>query len=114
MSESKQRMAAAPPSASDAVVNPTNASSVDDLPVDHIALMVWREITGPQPMTIIITRASWDMNRKVVMDAGAKFEPNRIYEFESPVNEKGRKTIFHLQGVVGWMANLDTGIVPAR
>jgi len=111
MSESKQRAAAAP--TADNVVNPTNVTSVDDLPAGHIALLVWREITGPQPMTIIITRASWDMNKKVVMDAGFKFEPGRIYEFESPTTEGGRKTIFHLQGVVGWMANIDTGIVPA-
>lgn len=114
MSESKQRMAAAPPSAADAVVNPTNVTSMNDLPTDHIALLVWREITGPQPMTIVITRASWDMNKKVIMDAGFEFNPKRIYEFESPTNEKGRKTIFHLAGVVGWMANLDTGIVPAK
>lgn len=110
MSESRQRTAAA-----DAVVNPTSVSSVDDLPADQVALMVWREITGPQPMTIIITRASWDMNKKVVMDAGAIFVPSRIYEFESPINDQGRKTIFHLQGVVGWMANIGTGIiVPAK
>lgn len=116
MSESKQReMAGAPtPAQAEAVVNPTAVNSVDDLPSDHIALLVWREITGPQPMTIVITRASWDMNKQVLMDNGFQFEPKRVYEFESPTNEKGRKTIFHLAGVVGWMANIDTGIVPAR
>ena len=114
MSESKQRVVAAPAAAAEAVVNPTNVTSADDLPADHVALLVWREITGPQPMTVVITRASWEMNKKVVMNAGFKFEPNRIYEFESPTNEKGRKTIFHFQGVVGWMANIDTGIVSAN
>ncbi len=117
MSESKQRelQGQAPtPAEAEAVVNPTAATSVDDLPSDHIALLVWREITGPQPMTIVITRASWEMNKKVIMDAGFKFLPDRIYEFESPTNSNGRKTIFHLQGVVGWMANINTGIVPAK
>lgn len=113
MSESKQRMAATP-TPTDAVVNPTGAASVDDLPNDAVALLVWREITGAQPMTAVVTRASWEMNKKVVMDAGFKFEPGRIYEFESPTNEGGRKTIFHLQGVTGWMANIHTGIVPAK
>ena len=108
MSESKQRMVAAPEAAG------AEAASVNDLPQDHVALLVWREITGPQPMTIIVTRASWDTNKKVVMEAGAKFEPSRIYEFESPINDQGRKTIFHFQGVVGWMANIGTGIVPAK
>lgn len=113
MSQSKQRMAGAPtPAEAEAVVNPTAVNSVDDLPKDQIALLVWREITGPQPMTIVITRASWDMNKKVLMDAGMEFNPKRVYEFESPINEAGRKTIFHLAGVVGWMANLDTGIIP--
>ena len=56
-------------------------------------------------MTLVVTRASWDMNKKVVMDAGMKFESGRIYEFESPTNPKGRKTTFHLQDVVGWAAN---------
>ena len=113
MSESKQRQMPGAPTA-DAVVNPTNVTSVDNLPSDHIALLVWREITGPQPMTIIITRQSWDMNKKVVRDDGFKFEPNRIYEFEGPTTSKGRKTIYHLQGVVGWMANIHSGIIPAQ
>ena len=113
MSESKQRQMSGAPSA-DTVVNPTNVTSVDDLPKDHIALLVWREITGPQPLTIIITRKSWDMNKQVIMDNGFQFEPKRIYEFESPTTKGGRKTIFHLQGVVGWMANLDTGIMPVK
>lgn len=115
MSESKQRIAPTPMSApAEAVVNPTDVTSVDDLPKDAIALLVWREITGAQPMTIVITRASWEMNKKVMMDAGFVFDPKRIYEFESPTNSKGRKTIFHLQGIVGWMANVYTGIIPAK
>lgn len=117
MSESKQRIAPTPvptPAAAEAVVNPTDVTSVDDLPKDAVALLVWREITGAQPTTIIITRASWDINKKVVVDAGSVFDPKRIYAFESPTNSKGRKTVFHLQGIVGWMANVDTGIVPVK
>lgn len=113
MSESKQRQMPGAPTA-DAVVNPTNVTSVDNLPKDHIALLVWREITGPQPMTIIITRKSWEMNKQVIMNNGFQFEPKRIYEFESPTTDGGRKTIFHLAGVVGWMANICTGIIPAK
>ena len=96
------------------VTNPINAGDVDGLPKDAVALLIWRDFTGPQPLTVVVTRASWDMNRKVVMDAGSKFEPDRIYEFESPTNPAGRKTIFHFQGIVGWAANLDTGIIPVK
>ena len=95
------------------VMNPTKATEVEDLPKDAVALLVWREFTGAQPMTIVVTKASWDMNRKAVMNDGAKFIPNRIYEFDSPTNPKGRKTIFMLQDVIGWAANVDTGIVAA-
>jgi len=90
-----------------AVVNPTDAREVEDLPKDAVALLVWRTFTGPQPMTIVVTKASWEMNKKTVMDAGAKFNPERIYEFDSPTNPKGRKTTFHLQDVIGWAANVD-------
>ncbi len=93
------------------VMNPTNASEVEDLPQDAVALLVWRKFTGPQPMTIVVTKASWEMNRKVVMDQGSTFHPDRIYEFDSPTNPKGRRTTFMLQDVVGWAANVDTGIV---
>ena len=96
------------------VMNPTGASEMEDLPKDAVALLVWRTITGPHPMTVVVTRASWDMNKKVVMDDGHKFNPDRIYEFESPTNPKGRKTIFHFQGVTGWAANIDTGIIPIK
>jgi hypothetical protein len=95
------------------VVNPTGAKEMEDLPRDAVALLVWRGFTGPQPMTLVVSRASWDMNRKVVMDQGSQFNRERIYEFESPTNPKGRKTVFHLQDVVSWAANVDTGIVPA-
>ncbi len=95
------------------VMNPTKASEVEDLPQDAVALLVWRKFTGPQPMTIVVTKASWEMNRKVVMNAGAQFLPERVYEFDSPTNPKGRRTTFMLQDVIGWAANVDTGIVPA-
>lgn len=95
------------------IANPTGAQQMADLPDDAVALLVWRTITGPSPMTFVVTRASWDMNRKVVIDAGSVFVAERIYEFESPTNEQGRKTIFHFQGVVSWAGNIATGIVPA-
>lgn len=85
----------------------------EELPHDAVALHVWRNFTGVQPMTIVVTRASWDMNKKVVMDGGARFNPDRIYEFESPTNPQGRRTTFHLQDVVSWAASVYTGIVPA-
>jgi len=90
------------------VVNPTKATDVEDLPKDAVALLVWRKFTGAQPMTIVVTKASWEMNKKVVMDGGATFNPERIYEFDSPTNSKGRRTTFHLQDVIGWAANVDT------
>lgn len=95
------------------VMNPTDVNQIEDLPPDAVALLVWRKFTGPQPMTIVVTKASWEMNKKVVIDAGFQFVPERIYEFESPVNAKGRKTVFQVQDVVGWAGNYDTGIVPA-
>ncbi len=93
--------------------NPTNASEVEDLPQDAVALLVWRRFTGPQPMTIVVTKASWEMNRKVVMDAGATFLPERVYEFDSPTNPRGRRTTFMLQDVIGWAANVHSSIIAA-
>lgn len=95
------------------VMNPTNASEVEALPKDAVAILVWRKFAGAQPMTIVVTKASWEMNKKTVMDGGATFNPDRIYEFDSPTNPRGRKTTFMLQDVIGWAANVDTGIVPA-
>jgi hypothetical protein len=95
------------------VMNPTKASEGENLPKDAVALLVWRKFTGPQPMTIVVTRNSWEMNKKVVMDAGFQFVPERIYEFDSPTNPKGRKTTFMFQDVIGWAANVDTGIIAA-
>lgn len=97
------------------VMNPTNASEVEDLPKDAVALLIWRKFTGIQPMTIVVTKASWEMNKQVVMDEGSKFDLDRIYEFDSPTNPKGRMTTFHLQDVISWAANVDTSssiIVP--
>lgn len=87
--------------------------NADDLPPDQVGLMIWHA-GAPGGMTIIITLASWEMNKKVVMDAGNIFVPDRIYEFESPINAKGRKHIHHFMGVKGWVANVSTGIVPVR
>jgi hypothetical protein len=91
------------------IANPTQATGVEDLPDDAVALLVYRGFTGPNPMTIVVTEESWEMNKKVVIDAGMKFEPDRIYEFESPINPAGRRTTFHLQDVVGWAANTHPG-----
>ncbi len=95
------------------ITNPTNVSEVENLPQDAVALLVWRKFCGPQPMTLVVTKASWEMNKKVVMDAGMQFVPERIYEFESPTNSKGRKTIFYLQDVLGWAANFHSSIIQA-
>ena len=92
------------------VTNSTTTPVVDDLPEDAVALLVWRKFTGPQPMTIIVTKESWDKNKKAVMDTGGVFHYERIYEFESPVNLKGRQTTFHLQDVIGWAANVGTDV----
>ena len=89
-----------------------NAHEVEDLPKDAVALLVWRKFTGSQPMTIVVTKASWEMNREVVMNSGAHFHSERVYEFDSPTNPKGRRTTFMLQDVIGWAANVDTDIVP--
>lgn len=109
MSESKQKQMAQNPT----IENPTGASEVEQLPEDAVALLVWRKFTGPQPMTIVVTRASWEMNKKVVMDGGATFNSDRIYEFDSPTNPKGRRTTFLLQDVIGWAANIHSGVIAA-
>lgn len=101
------------PSASAPVMNPTKASEVEDLPEDAVALLVWRKFTGPQPMTIVVTKASWEMNRKVVMNAGSQFLPERVYEFDSPTSPNGRRTTFMLQDVIGWAANVHSSIIQA-
>ncbi len=94
------------------VVDPTGAIGVADLPSDAVALFIWRKFSGSQPFIIVVTLASWLMNKQVVVDAGFSFDPERIYEFESPSSPEGRKTVFHLQDVIGWAASVDTGTVP--
>ncbi len=91
--------------------DPASFKDVNALPDDAVALLVWREGFGGQPLTIIITQASWDMNKKRLMSDGQQFFPDHVYEFESPTNEGGRKSIFHLQKVIGWCANIHSGIV---
>lgn len=110
---SEQMAAPKPATAPVTVTSPTNANEVGDLPKNAVALLVWRKFAGAQPMTIVVTKESWEMNKKTVMDGGATFNPDRIYEFDSPTSPKGRKTIFHLQDVIGWAANLDMGAVSA-
>lgn len=94
--------------------DPAQHSDVNSLPDDCVALLIWRDGFEMNPLTIIITQASWDMNKKRLMDDGAQFFPEHVYEFESPVNEAGRKSIFHLQKVIGWCANIHTGILQIK
>lgn len=91
--------------------NPTGIENVNELPNDAVALIVWRKDFGPQPLTIIVSRASYDKNKKL-LDDKKTFDTNMVWDFESPINEKGRKSVFSLSGVTGWVANLHTGIVP--
>lgn len=94
--------------------NPTGVVNVDELPADHVALLVWRDKFGATPLTVVVSRQSWDMNVKTLMDDGYKFDHERVYEFESPVNAMGRKSIFHFEGVIGWIANVGTGIISVK
>ena len=96
-----------------AQMDPNNTIDMEEMPQDAVALVVWRTITGPNPMTIVVTRDSWDENRDHVANLGF-FEPTFTYQFESPVNPKGRKTVFQLQGVVSWAAHVYTGIIPVK
>jgi hypothetical protein len=93
-------------------INPTDMKEVKDLPSDAAALLVWREGMGFSPLTVVVSVASWEMNQKVLMDAGMKFDRERIYEFESPINHKGRRTTFYFSQVTSWAINVDTGIIP--
>lgn len=95
------------------IEDPTALKDVNQLPDDAVSLLVWRDGFGPQPLTIIISKASWDMNRERVGMA-ERFKPDSIYEFESPTNEQGRKSIFHLQKVIGWCANVHSGIISVK
>ena len=95
------------------VMNPTGATGLEDLPDDVVALSVWRTFTGPQPMTIMVTKASWEMNKAALMKQGHRFHADRIYEFDSPTSPKGRRTTFHLQDVIGWAANVHSSIIQA-
>ena len=91
-----------------------SAKNVNDLSNEEVGLLVWREGFGPDPLTIVVSKASWDTNKKIIEEAGSVFDPNHVYVFESPVSAQGRKTTFHLQKVMGWCANSYSGIVPAR
>lgn len=94
--------------------NPTGVVNVEELPDDHVALLVWRKEFGTAPLTVVVSRASWDMNKQALMDDGYKFDHERVYEFESPINATGRKSIFHFEGVIGWIANVGTGIITTQ
>jgi len=93
--------------------DPATLKDVNQLPDDAVALLVWRDGFGPQPLTIIISQASWDTNKERVKKAG-RFQAEFLYEFESPTNEQGRKSTFHLQKVIGWCANVHSGIVQVK
>lgn len=93
--------------------DPAAFDNVNSLPDDAVALLIWREDFGGQPLTIIISQASWDATKKRIMNDGHHFNVDSAYEFESPTNAQGRKSLFYLQKVIGLCANVHTGIVPA-
>jgi hypothetical protein len=103
----KQPASTVPPQAAP-ILNPTQATNTVDLDNETVALLVWRGFMGAQPMTIVVSRKSWLANQKIVDDHHA-FNPNQIYTFESPVNTEGRQSVFHLQDVVSWAANVHIG-----
>ena len=93
------------PKAGPPKMDPTKPNMAEELPNDAVALVVWRECTGPQPMTVVVTRDSWERNRKFAVREG-KIDPERAYVFESPINHLNRQSTFFLQGVTSWVGNV--------
>ena len=56
-------------------------------------------------MTIVVSKEAWDRNKKIVKSS-RQFHEDQVYTFESPVNGEGRQSVFHLQDVIGWAANV--------
>ncbi len=88
-----------------------NQQSPEELPKDAVAVLVWRKFTGPQPLTIVVTKDSWENNRKRAAKIG--FSPETVFTFESPQSAAGRTSIFQLTDVVGWAGNVHSSIVLA-
>ena len=86
--------------------------SPEDLPEDAVALLVWRKFAGPNPMTVVVTKDSFEKNRARVAKVGGTFNPDSIYTFEGPVSPSGRKTTFQFQDVISWAGNYHSGIIP--
>ena len=98
----------APPQAAP-IMNPTQATGVVDLNDDTVALLVWRKFMGATPMTIVVSREAWERNEKIIANHHT-FQLNTVYTFESPVNAEGRQSVFHLQDVIGWAANVKADV----
>ena len=91
-------------------MNPAGIQDVDQIPKDAVAVLVFREHCGPQPTTIIVTKASYEnFLERMVADGGIKLE--ETYEFESPKAPKGRRSRFWFTRVVGITCNYDTGVL---
>ena len=90
--------------------NPQGANQIspDQLPVDAVALLIWRGFTA-DTLTLIITKESWEKNKAIVKDDGG-FHAERLYEFESGQNAAGRSSFFQIQEVIGWGANVGSSI----
>lgn len=85
----------------DSPVNPTS------VPEDAVILIVWLKAHPAGPITAVVTRDSWEMNRKVIMDNGSQFNPDRVYEFDGPIDQDTkRRNLIQLQGVQSWIASI--------
>lgn len=92
-------------------VGTPNQQSPEELPNDAVAVLVWRKFTGPQPLTIVVTKDSWERNRDLVRKTN--FVADTVYEFHSPQSPAGRTSVFQLTDVVGWAGNVHSSIVAA-
>lgn len=87
--------------------------NLSDLPPGSVALNVFRVATeyGPDPMTVVVSRESYDRVRKLIEQADA-IDPSWLFVLESPLSSDGRKTVLHLTRVVSIVAFINTSIVP--
>ena len=84
-----------------------------NIPNDCVILLIWREGFGPQPYQVVATRESWDKNKELLKSDG-QFVMSRVYEFDSPLDQNGRRVVYQFSQVTSWMANYYVGIVPAK
>lgn len=89
--------------------------NLSELPPDTVALNIFRvaQEYGPDPMTVLVSRKSYDMNRQLI-EAAQRVSPDDLFVFESPLDNTGRKTVIHLTRVVGIVAFVNTNIVPVK